>query len=91
MMGTHGSSNGVVNPLNIYIAHRACASFTGSITVIRPYDFVQGKKKDFLSLGRRKMGIREAMEYLNRWTTVIRIQICRSSNISSRPRSKLRW
>jgi len=29
------------------------------------YDFVQGKKKDFLALSRRKMGIWEAMEYLN--------------------------
>jgi inositol oxygenase len=29
------------------------------------YDFVQAKKKDFLALNRRKMGIWEAMEYLN--------------------------
>src|SRR5687767_14626498 len=29
------------------------------------YDFVQAKKQDFLSLSRRKMGIWEAMEFLN--------------------------
>jgi inositol oxygenase len=29
------------------------------------YDFVRAKKKDFLSLSRRQMGIWEAMEYLN--------------------------
>lgn len=29
------------------------------------YDFVQAKRKEFLSLSRRKMGIWEAMEYLN--------------------------
>src|SRR5213594_3676304 len=29
------------------------------------YDFVQAKKKDFLALNRRKMGIWEAMEFLN--------------------------
>src|SRR5213596_2503550 len=29
------------------------------------YDFVQAKKKEFLSLSRRKMGIWEAMEFLN--------------------------
>jgi inositol oxygenase len=29
------------------------------------YDFVQAKKKDFLSLSRRQMGIWEAMEFLN--------------------------
>lgn len=29
------------------------------------YDFVQAKKKEFLSLNRRRMGIWEAMEYLN--------------------------
>ena len=29
------------------------------------FDFVQAKRKEFLSLGRRKMGIWEAMEYLN--------------------------
>jgi inositol oxygenase len=29
------------------------------------YDFVQAKKKDFLALNRRQMGIWEAMEYLN--------------------------
>ena len=29
------------------------------------YDFVQSKRKDFLSLSRRQMGIWEAMEYLN--------------------------
>src|SRR5436190_10147324 len=29
------------------------------------YDFVQAKKKDFLSLSRRTMGVWEAMEYLN--------------------------
>ena len=29
------------------------------------YDFVQAKRKDFLSLARRKMSIWEAMEYLN--------------------------
>src|SRR5687767_8912778 len=29
------------------------------------YDFVKAKKKDFLSLSRRKMGIWEAMEFLN--------------------------
>src|SRR5438034_4325681 len=29
------------------------------------YDFVQAKKKEFLSLSRRKMGIWEAMELLN--------------------------
>src|SRR5262247_2549069 len=29
------------------------------------YDFVQGKRKDFLSLSRKEMGIWEAMEYLN--------------------------
>src|SRR5215510_3000271 len=29
------------------------------------YDFVQAKKKDFLSLSRRRMGIWEAMEFLN--------------------------
>jgi len=29
------------------------------------YDFVQAKKKDFLSLSRRRMSIWEAMEFLN--------------------------
>src|SRR6478672_792866 len=29
------------------------------------FDFVQGKKRQYLSLDRRKMGIWEAMEYLN--------------------------
>src|SRR5204862_4829431 len=29
------------------------------------YDFVQAKKREFLSLNRRQMGIWEAMEYLN--------------------------
>src|SRR5207247_6437207 len=29
------------------------------------YDFVQSKRKEFLSLNRRQMGIWEALEYLN--------------------------
>src|SRR5206468_1523556 len=29
------------------------------------YDFVQGKRKEFLTLNRRQMGVWEAMEYLN--------------------------
>ena len=57
--------NGTISQLRSQCAAHRVANSTAQNHEHQTYEFAQAKRKEFLGLNRRKMGVWEAMEYLN--------------------------